>query len=236
MQLSTAGLEIFWLSSPTISSLEICVPIDFPEASHPLSLLVFHIEKRERPQLTYDCSYDNHKMDIDAASPPDDDPIIASYNVFVKPALPAHKRLLVLQHPNRVDGKKTFRPPTEVRVKPGSGMIEADFPMDHSQCYDRTKGVAWGSALQKSTAQKSGGTHGLAGGFGVGAPARTRRGAAGDDDNVDWAEALRQDRVLRTQTLGGQCPETKDCRYMVGIFQGGKCGACSSVTRSGSEG
>lgn len=41
---------------------------------------------------------------------------------------------------------------------------------------------------------------------------------------ADWSEAVRQDKVLRTQTLGGQYPleAESNCRWMVGVFQGGE--------------
>jgi hypothetical protein len=39
---------------------------------------------------------------------------------------------------------------------------------------------------------------------------------------LDWTEAVRQDKVLRTQTLGGQYPEYKEVQHMVGVFQGSK--------------
>ncbi|KAJ9138233.1 DNA-directed RNA polymerase III subunit rpc5 [Pleurostoma richardsiae] len=170
-----------------------------------------------------------------AADNDGDDPVVATYNVFIKPPLSANRRLLVLQHPNKHDARRPARPPTEVRLKPRTGMVEVDMPLDHSAHYDRGKGVAWGSQLQKSTAAKSGGSHGLAGGFGVHAPAvrsggGARRGGAGgahgedgdggDAPGLDWVEALRTDQVLRTQTLGGLWPEENDCRYMVGVFQG----------------
>ena len=172
------------------------------------------------------------------ASPPadeEDDPVIASYNVLLKPPLPAHRQLLVLQYPNaHSDDPASLRSPpiSEIRYKPASGMLEADVPIDHNQQYDRLKGMAWGTALQKSLAAKGGGSLGLAGGFGIGAaPARGRRGAAAaaaagaDDDEIeggDWTEAVRADKVLRTQTLGGMSVSPQDARYMVGVFQGSK--------------
>lgn len=162
-----------------------------------------------------------------------DDPVVATYSVFVKPPLPAHRKLMVLQHPNTHSEDHTMlqSPPiAEIRLKPGSGMIEADVPVDYNNQYDRLKGMGWGAALQKSLASKGGGSLGLAGGFGLGAaPPRARRAAGADDDNIeggDWAEAVRHDRVLRTKTLGGLSAPAADARYMVGVFQGGKCNTC----------
>lgn len=155
----------------------------------------------------------------------DDDPIVATINVLVKPSLPAHRRVLVLEHPTRSDGSKPARVPLELRTKPATGMVELDFPVDFGAGYDKDKGKAWGAHLARSTEAKKGGSHGLAGGFGVGAPPPRARAARGEDavdaSMMEWGEALRRDLVLRTQTLGGQTPDAgAESRYMVGVFTG----------------
>lgn len=162
----------------------------------------------------------------------DDDPIVATYQVLMKPTKHAQQSLQILEAPNKLDPKKD-RAPLELRTKPATGMFEIDFPLDHSAAYDRNKGLSWGTALQKSTEAKKGGSHGLAGGFGVGAPpARAPRGARGADAldyDMEWNEALRRDMVLRTQTLGGQTPDAgAESGYMVAVFAGGMCvpGVC----------
>lgn len=160
----------------------------------------------------------------------EDDPITASYNVYLNPALPLGRRLLVLQQPNRTDDAPR-PPPAELRLKSGAGMVEVDLPLDSTTAYDREKGLRWGKALHASMEAKRGGSHGLAGGFGVGAVqqragvgGRKRTGDAADIDDgiLDWNEAVKQDKVLRTQTLGGQYPESKEVQYMVGVFQGSR--------------
>lgn len=158
----------------------------------------------------------------------DDDPVVGTYNVLLKPTLSAHRKIMILEHPNKSDGKKHARAPLELRMKPATGMVELDYPLDYNSSYDRAKGLNWGTNLHKSTEAKKGGSHGLAGGFGVGAPpprARAGRGGAGDeilDLGMDWSEALRRDYVLRTQTLGGQKPNAgMESKYMVGVFSGG---------------
>ncbi|KAK5988102.1 hypothetical protein PT974_12241 [Cladobotryum mycophilum] len=167
------------------------------------------------PTTTHD---DNNNDDDD-----DEDPITASYQVFLNPALPLGRRLLVLQHPNRTDNAPR-PPPTEMRLKAASGMVEVDMPVDNTSAYDREKGLRWGRALQTSMTLKNGGSHGLAGGFGFGAvqqraPGR-KKGDQDEDDNLDWNEAVRQGKVLSTQTLGGQYPDADEVQYMVGVFQG----------------
>ncbi|KAJ4270177.1 hypothetical protein NW762_001853 [Fusarium torreyae] len=152
----------------------------------------------------------------------DDDPVTATYNVFINPSLPLGRRLLVLQHPNRTDDAPR-PPPTELRVKAQAGMVEVDVPLDNTVAYDREKGLKWGKTLHTSMATKNGGSHGLAGGFGFGtvqARGGRKKTETDEDENMDWAEAVRQDKVLRTQTLGGQYPEYKEVQHMVGVFQG----------------
>ncbi|XXG94234.1 hypothetical protein Hte_000488 [Hypoxylon texense] len=194
-------------------------------------------------------------MDIDSDSPQgahdnnfahlsdEADPVIASYDVFTNPLLPENRQLLILQHPNKQGPVRVPYPQvSEVRVKNRSGMLEVDVPVSHAHAdYDRDKGLRWGGALARSVAAKDGGTHGLAGGFGVGVPTRASGGRGGGGGGggggsgggkavdlerelsmLGWNEAVRQDKVLRTQTLGGQFPIEKEtnCRWMVGVFKG----------------
>ncbi|KAK4100791.1 hypothetical protein N658DRAFT_472263 [Parathielavia hyrcaniae] len=158
----------------------------------------------------------------------DDDPVVASYSVFIKPPLPEHRNLVVLQYVTRTaqDASQVRIPRiAELRVKPSTGMYEVDVPMDTGEGYDRSKGMAWGAALQKSMEAKKNGSLGLAGGFNIVATPTTGRGgrrAANDDEApLHWGEALRQDKVLRTQTFGGsRSAEEKNTRHMIGVFQG----------------
>ncbi|KAK4454221.1 Sin-like protein conserved region-domain-containing protein [Podospora aff. communis PSN243] len=158
----------------------------------------------------------------------DDDPIVATYSVFMKPPLQANKRLLILQYVNKTAQDPTsIRQPEilEMRVKPKTGMLEVDVPIDTSHAYDQAKGIKWGTILQKSMDTKKGGSLGLAGGFGIGAPAVRpaggRRGGEDNDTQMSWPEAKRLDKVLRIQTLGGgRSTEEENAKYMVGVFQG----------------
>jgi DNA-directed RNA polymerase-3 subunit RPC5 len=169
------------------------------------------------------------EADNTADSSADPDPIIASYKVYANPALATNRKLLVLQHPNKQGPVNyPYAQVNDVRIKNSSGMIEVDVPLSHAHAdYDRDKGQRWGGALAKSTAAKNGGTQGLAGGFGVGVstmrPSKRRDEFERDIDMLDWSEAVRQDRVMRTQTLGGQIPaqSATECQWMVGVFKGG---------------
>lgn len=156
----------------------------------------------------------------------EDDPVVASYNVFVNPALPPHQKVHILHQSVRYDEGHTPafpRIPTELRVKPDSGVLEVDVPLDMMDNYDRDKGMQYGRALKDTVEAKGGGSHGLAGGFGIGAPSSLGRKAADRDRrNADWVDEVRADRVLRSQTLGGIIVKEEPLNYMIGIFQGGK--------------
>lgn len=157
-----------------------------------------------------------------------DDPITATYQVFLNPSLPLGRKLLVLQQPNRTD-EAPRPPPSQMRLKSLSGMVEVDMPLDTTAAYDREKGLRWGRTLHASMAVKNGGSHGLAGGFGLGAVqqrAGRKKGEPDEDDVLDWNEAVRQGKVLSTQTLGGQYPDSNQVQYMVGVFRG-----CTSLAR-----
>ncbi|KAI0425536.1 Sin-like protein conserved region-domain-containing protein [Xylaria sp. FL1042] len=161
------------------------------------------------------------------ASAADPDPIVASYKVYANPALAKGRKLIIMQHPNQQGPINQPTQISEIRIKNRSGMIEVDVPVSHALAdYDRDKGQRWGGALAKSLAAKNGGTHGLAGGFGVGVstmrPSKRRDEFERDIDMMDWNEAVRQDKVLRTKTLGGQIPAESEteCQYMVGVFKG----------------
>ena len=165
----------------------------------------------------------------------DPDPIKASYDVYIKPRISADKQVYVLQFPNR-DSKQHYSvangsAPFKMRIKPNAGMVEMDVPMDALRNYDREKGIKWGEAIKKSNMSKNGGSHGMAGGFGIGgaqAGGRGRgRGQNPDDDSLqrrildDYENAVKREEVLVRQTLGGQCVSNEDTtpQYMIGTFR-----------------
>ena len=152
----------------------------------------------------------------------EDDPIITSYNVFLQPRLPDGRNLLVLQYFNQHLSREPLESPTQMRLKRNAGMVEVDIPTNLNRAsYDRRKGQEWGTALQRSMAAKSGGSHGLAGGFSLGAPpTRASRREDKEDAMIEWNEAVRTDKVLRKCTHGGIAPSRDDANYLVGVFQG----------------
>ncbi len=171
-----------------------------------------------------------------------DDPIVASYDVLIKPQWSDGRQLYVLQFPNRdadddyTSAKQSL--PMELRIKPSTGLLELDVPVNVFSNYDRAKGAHWGEVLRKSTLMKSntgtggtGGSHGLAGGFGIGGVAPgPGRGRAKDEDLVaaqmeileDFNDGITKGRVLNKQTLGGQTlpKDETSPNYYLGAFKG----------------
>jgi hypothetical protein len=170
----------------------------------------------------------------------DDDPIIRSYDIYIKPKVDKDKdrQFVVMQFPNR-DATQSYNEangsaPLAIRMKPKAGMFEMDVPVDPWHNYDRFKGVEMGDALNKSESSKGVGTHGLAGGFGIGAQLPNKGGrhkntkeAEGKTHDAllnDFAGSVQRRQVLTKQTLGGQSVPKDGIRpqYMIGVFRDGK--------------
>lgn len=167
----------------------------------------------------------------------DPDPIIASYDIYVKPHFKDGKKVFIVQFPNR-DSKLAYSVansslPLEMRIKEKSGLVEIDIPVDPFRNYDRDKGVKWGEVVRKSDQFKGGdgGSQGLAGGFGIGGAhsARPRSARQGTEDDLpsqemllrDFPASVAQGRVLLKQTLGGQAipKDNTTPQYMIGAFR-----------------
>ncbi|KAI0993011.1 hypothetical protein K3495_g15173 [Podosphaera aphanis] len=166
----------------------------------------------------------------------DNDPIKASYDVFVKPRISGERRVYILQFPNR-DARQNYNAssgaqPLKMRIKPKAGMVEIDVPIQPFDDYDREKGIKWGHSMKKSQISKGGGSHGLPGGFGIGgAPPSTKgKGKEKNTENEvfnqeeileDFEAAVKKELVLLKQTLGGQSILKSDTtpQYMIGTFR-----------------
>jgi DNA-directed RNA polymerase-3 subunit RPC5 len=172
------------------------------------------------------------------------DPVVADYDVYITER--SENELFVLQFIGR-PAEQHFTgasAPTELRIKPKSGYIEADVPMNIHQNYDRQKGVKFGEALRK-TREFGQTTYGPAAGFERAMPRSTKRPGAttaddGDaedaapsnaidnnDDNVEeyvkhFDDANEKGHVLNTVTWGGRIIPDEDWKpqYMVGAFRG----------------
>ena len=164
----------------------------------------------------------------------DSDPVIATYDVFIKPQSSTDRHIFVLQFPNteRHYSKDNSCEPLALRIKPKAGMVELDVPLNIQQHVDPAKAVKWGQALKKRTA-KGEGSYGMPGGFGIGITQGAGRGIGRADVEHepteqellrDFDRAVKNGQVLQKQTLGGQAVpnETTTPQYMVGTFQKGR--------------
>lgn len=150
---------------------------------------------------------------------------------------PSKKRVLVLQYPNRSKlvplNRATGLVPLELRIKPVSGLIEVDIPVQaNDDHYDKFKGVQYGKAIKESKTLQTGGQFGLSGGFGANPQTRMAR-----DSNIPATEeseealcdnfenAVHRGYALQKVTLGGRINtyKTGDPIYAIGIFLGSMC-------------
>ncbi|KAI9730353.1 MAG: hypothetical protein M1834_005863 [Cirrosporium novae-zelandiae] len=168
----------------------------------------------------------------------DDDPVIAEYPVFLNPQ--TQYQLHLLQFPERGKGQGYNEAngslPRELRIKPQTGQIEVDVPIPTNANYDQRKGRMWAEALAKSKVIASGGSHGLAGGFGIGLESRSKRrddNSEDDEDNEDedendmghnermaqWDDETKP--MLDKLTIGGQIIRAKAGNpiYAIGTFR-----------------
>jgi DNA-directed RNA polymerase-3 subunit RPC5 len=174
----------------------------------------------------------------------DSDPVLKSYDIYIKPGMNQEREIYVFQFPNRSHKlpylHRLKSQPQKLRTKPNSGMVEIDVPVDTWNFYDRLKGVQWGEALKESNATKGKGSHGLPGGFGIGGTqSRGKgRGKTEEEENLnhmntlsDFGGAIDRNQILKKQTLGGQVVTKNESNptYMIGTFRK------SRITISGSE-
>jgi hypothetical protein len=166
------------------------------------------------------------KAHTDLEDNDDDDPVIAEYDVFLTDS--SIQRFL-FQYPDR---KPSFpynslleQKPEELRIKPRTGLVEVDIPIDTTINYDGRKGAQYSEAMKKSRLVKGGGSYGMAGGFSEG-PLPTLKiedggGASRRRSTIDLD--MGEGVPLAVQTLGGRVVPTKDGDpiYMLGAFQGG---------------
>ena len=181
--------------------------------------------------LRHNISNDNM---TDVEMDQDSDPIKASYDVYIKPRISDDRHVYILQFPNR-DSKQHYNAknnsqPLQMRIKPTTGMVELDVPLDAWRNYDRERGLKWGEAIKKSNSTKNGGSHGLPGGFGIGGAQPSGRGRGRNAETElaeqqsalsDYPLAVSMDRVLTKQTLGGQSVPNDETnpQYMIGTFR-----------------
>ena len=160
------------------------------------------------------------------------DPVVESYDVFLTDSQISR---YVLQYVDRESDKaydeRRGQKPTAFRLKPRTGLVEVDVPINTRVNYDQAKGLQFGNALQRS--RVSGG-HGMAGGFssGGGQPAATSASAGGGRggprvkaETENEQKRMQSQDLMKVQTLAGRVkvPEEGDPVYMLAAFRGSKC-------------
>ncbi|KAL5002960.1 Sin-like protein conserved region-domain-containing protein [Aspergillus recurvatus] len=165
----------------------------------------------------------------------DSDPIIASYDIYLTNSDISR---YVLQYLDRPTGHayddNNGQKPTELRLKPKTGLVEVDVPVNTRVNYDLGKGVKYGDALKKSKSAREGGAYGMAGGFsiagareggasGAGGKVKAENGGVKTEEMMGMAP-VDQTPLLKVQTLGGRIktPEDGDPVYMLAAFRGDK--------------
>ncbi|EON61080.1 hypothetical protein W97_00291 [Coniosporium apollinis CBS 100218] len=171
----------------------------------------------------------------------DDDPVTAEYDVYITASSPQSQTYL-LQYPNRNRlqpyNARSNAKPLELRIKPSSGFLEIDVPMNVYANFDKTKGIKWGEAMLKTSHNGGSSNFGLAAGFArpreTGAAARRARARGGEeedeegpDEEIDrhlenFEDANSKGHVMNKQTLGGQILKEESGKpiYMLGAFRG----------------
>jgi hypothetical protein len=169
---------------------------------------------------------------------PDDDPVVSSYDVFLTDSEVSRYVFQYLDRSKRhpyieAKGQK----PTELRLKPRSGLVEVDIPINIRQNYDVNKGARYGEAMKKSRASRDGGAYGMAGGFSSGnavsSGSRVKAEGNGDIEILDNKKVVDSASIIKTQPLGGRIkpPEEGDPVYMLATFKDSMCMLFSPILR-----
>lgn len=161
------------------------------------------------------------------------DPVIKTYDIYFTTALTPHLHLF--QYPVRSSSlpysHMTGDSPTNARMKPQSGVVELDIPINTRRNYDQEKGRRWGEALRKARLEREARISGSSSTSRVGVGGKRRKIASYNNDydddeeeeeediiHVSFEEAKRNGRVLMHQTLAAKL-QPDNTRYMVGVFR-----------------
>lgn len=168
----------------------------------------------------------------------DEDPVTATYDVFITPAL--QEQIQLLQYLNRPRDRpyndRFGARPENVRLKPKSGFLEVDIEMHTGINFNRYQSLKWGDAVQTAKQlHNDSATYGPASGFAVPRARPGHRAHLKDkverdhqiaNDLANFDAARKQDRALQSQTLGGKInrcgtqSEGAQPIYFVGAFRG----------------
>ena len=147
---------------------------------------------------------------------------------------PPKKRVLLLQYPNR-QGNQLYcdengQKPLEIRIKPKSGLVEVDAPINVDDSFDQERGLDFGDALRKSRDLPRHGAQGLGGGLGID-PIKNSKGGTDTAENPAKARLMENFKdsnnkgyVMNKITLGGRIIAFRegDPIYAIATFENGR--------------
>ncbi|KAL2044412.1 hypothetical protein N7G274_003117 [Stereocaulon virgatum] len=187
-------------------------------------------------------SYNNAKAQTKSTRRPaqlrkrsqDANTFLKQYRLFINEP---RKRTLLMQYPNREVGQEyraaNGQKPFELRMKPKTGVVEIDVPMEIHVNYDKEKGIEYGDAMRDSRVLQQGGCYGLSGGLGVGYKLSAKEGrrallAEGPSKQKlleNFEDANNKGYVMNKITLGGRIVPFQDGDpiYMYATFKGDIC-------------
>ena len=160
------------------------------------------------------------------------DPVVASYDVFLAPPAgvdpsgssmtqSTSPEVLVLQYPAYRPSSRPYsaaksQKPSELRLKPNTGMVELDVPILTHEHYNQDSGTRYGKAISDSKSLHGSSAYGLAGGFHAGSSQAASLCEIPAHNDVEVNAP-----ALGTQTLGGKKvqPSERDPIYFLGSLQ-----------------
>ena len=197
-----------------------------PTETAPAEFRALSAPAADSPKDSDDESEDDDDLD---GYESEDDPIVREYDVYMTSELA--QSLYLFQYPVR-SGMKPYTKaqnscPVDARLKPKSGLVEVDVPVNVAVNYDEEKGRVWGDVLRKAKQAQEGALtgKGAVGAKGAGTKKRRVKNESDDDEEeeqdvmlMEFNEAVKKGRVLNKQTLGSKM-QPDETKYMVGVFK-----------------
>lgn len=156
----------------------------------------------------------------------EDDPVIASYDIFLTDSDVSRYVFQYLDRPSKLPyNERRGQKPASLKMKTSMGLVEVEVPIQTNGNYDVTKGLKYGEAMKKSRAGRDGGAFGMAGGFSsgslAGGPGRVKTEGTSEVEVLDNRKVVDPNLLIRTQSLGGRIKpaEEGDPVYMLATFE-----------------
>lgn len=158
----------------------------------------------------------------------DDDPVIASYDVFLTDSDVSRYVFQYIDRPQELPyNASRGQKPTILRMKPETGIVEVEVPINTHAGYDTAKGMRYGEAMKKSRSAREN-SFGMASGFSAGSLASNSVGSRVKSEAADLEvfdntkKMVDPSQLVRTQPLSGRIkpPEEGDPVHMLATIKG----------------